>query len=767
MLNAFFAFLRAALVKKSRHNRAMASLYNELQRRNVFRVAAAYALVAWILIEAGSVLLPTFGVPDWFFKVYVILVFAGFVVSLIFAWVFEITPDGVKLEKDVDRSHHTPPRRGGLNLVLIVLLVVALVVSISFNMSGIREPELVVDSDRALSSVAVLPFENRSADPENGYFADGIQDDLLTRLSGIDSLHVISRTSANEYRNTTKNVSVIGEELGVATIVQGAVQRSGDAIRISVWLIDARSDKQIWAETYDKDASLQSVFELQTEISSRISSSLRAALTPEEQRRLAAVPTQNAGAFKLFVEGQINLGQRKFDTLQTARKLFEDAIELDPDYAQAHAALAETIMVLSINHQAVSPGEAWELAGVAVEKAIHLDPNNANAYAVRGMIETRRWRQTRVGPGNVRAADDYRKALDLNSNLANAFIWFSTLREYENDIEGAIKMLELALEKDPRSRIPLVNLSSLYALEGENNATTEILLKAIEIFPEWELPVRYLSEHLQKLGRLDEAVAWRNELVRISQDPLAGGSTLGISRIFGDADAITAFMADFPTDHPARRIGIGIEKFIAGDYQGTLDVLQGIAPDAFGAQFVVFPLVIRSAILLEDYELTRKLLRQANPHLFADQATTVDRFNLTAAILLAFVEQQLGNADAANHLLEQALTVTASLPRVGYSGHGVRDVQILALQGQKSAALDTLRNAIDEGFVSELVFDFWTADVDPLIASLRSEPRFLEMRAEVEARIEAMRQTVDAAKAADDWTELRARVHQNLSAATH
>ncbi len=337
----------------------------------------------------------------------------------------------------------------------------------------------------------------------------------------------------------------------------------------------------------------------------------------------------------------------------------------------------------------------------------------------------------------------------------------------ENDIDGAVEMLEVALEKDPRSRIPLVNLSALYALEGENNASTELLLKAIEIFPEWELPVRYLSEHLQKLGRLDEAVAWRDELVRISHDPLAGGSTLGISRIFGDADAITAFMADFPADHPVRRIGLGVEKFIRGDYQGTLDVLEDIEPDAFGAQSFVLPLVIRSAILLEDYELARDLLRQANPHLFADQAIAVDRFNLTAAIMLAFVEQQLGNADAANRLLEQALTVTASLPRVGYSGHGIRDVQILALQGRNSAALDILRDAIDEGFVSELVFDFWTADVDPLIASLRSEPRFLEMRAEVEARIDAMRQTVEAARAADDWTELRARVHQNLSAATH
>ena len=766
MLNVVADFLRAALRRNSRHNRAMASFFSELKRRNVFRVAAAYALVAWILIEAGSVLLPTFGAPEWFFKVYVMLVFAGFVVSLIFAWVFEITPDGVKLEKDLDRSHYAPPRHGGLNLVLIVLLVVALVVSISFNLSGVRETESVLNPDRNLSSVAVLPFENRSTDPENGYFADGIQDDLLTRLAGIDSLRVISRTSANEYRNTTKNASVIGEELGVATIVQGAVQRSGDNVRITVWLIDAQADKQIWSETYNRNASLQNVFELQTEISSQITASLHAAMTPEEQQRLAAVPTQNTEAYRLFVVGQINLGQRRFDTLISAREQFEQAIQLDPEYAQAHAALAETIMVLYVNHAAINPGEARRLAGVAVDNALRLDPNNAEAYAVRGFIEANRWRQTHTGAGNISAADAFHKALELNSNLANAYVWFSTLRENENDIDGAIEMLTKALELDPRSRIPFVNLSALYALRGENDATTELLLKAMELFPGWELPLRYLSEHLQRLGRLDEAVAWSVEIARISEDPLAGANAIGIYRTFGDADAISAFMSDFPTDHPVTPIGVGFERFISGDYQGTLDALEDIEADALGAQAMVIPLLVRSAMLLEDYEHARDLLLQRNPQLSADQAITVSRFNLSAAVMLAFVEQQLGNTDTADPLLEQALTVTKTLPRTGYSGYGIRDVQILTLQGRTSVALDNLRDAIDEGFVSQMPFDFWTIDVDPLLAPLLSEPRFIEMRAEVQAHIDTMRQTVEAARAANDWSELRSRASQNLSAAT-
>jgi len=742
----------------------MASLLSELKRRNVLRVAAAYALVAWILIEAGSVLLPTFGAPEWFFKVYVVLVMGGFVISIIIAWVFEITPDGVKLEKDLDRSTYDTTSRGGLNFVLIGLLVVALAVSISFNLAGLHDNGTIAKIGTTKSSVAVLPFENRSADPENGFFADGIHDDLLTRLSGIDALHVISRTSVNEYRNTSKRISVIGEELGVTAIVEGAVQRSGDQVRVTVRLIDVAQDEQLWEQTYDRNASLQSVFELQTEISSNISSSLRAALTPEERERLASIPTKNIEAYKLYVEGRIDLGERRFSTLISARQKFEQAIALDPDYARAYAALAETVFVLYANHQAISLSDASEIALAAVERALSLDPNNAEAYAVRGLVSARTWQQTRVGSGNIRAADDYRKALQLNSNLSNAYVWFSSLRETENDVEGAIELLAVALEIDPLNRTPFVNLPGLYALRGEVDACTDLLLRGMDLFPNWELPLGFLSVHLQKLGRLDEAVAWSVEHARRSNDPLAGSNAIGIYRLFGDIDAIGAFIATLPADHPVTPIGVAFEKFARGDYQGTLDVLGNAGDSVLGANAIVFPLLTRAAIMLGDYELARDLILRSNPRFAADSSIAVDRYELSEAVVLAFVDQKLGNNQAAKRLLDQALTTSASLPRVGFSGHGFRDVQILTLQGQIPSALDALRDAIDAGFVSEMGFDFWRFDEDPLLASLRAEPRYIEMRQEMRGLVEAMHQNVIAARAADDWSELRSRAASGLSA---
>ena len=183
-----------------------------------------------------------------------------------------------------------------------------------------------------------------------------------------------------------------------------------------------------------------------------------------------------------------------------------------------------------------------------------------------------------------------------------------------------------------------------------------------------------------------------------------------------------------------------------------------------GANAIVFPLLTRAAILLGDYERVRELILRSNPRFVADSAITVDRFALAEAVMLAFVEQKLGNAESAKRLLDQALTTTASLPRVGFAGHGIRDVQILALQGQIPTALDALRDAIDAGFVSESGFDFWAIDEDPLLASLRAETRYIEMRQEMRGLVETMHQTVTAAQAADDWSELRSRAASPLSA---
>lgn len=747
----------AAKRLESRHNHRMGSFVSELKRRSVLRVATTYALVAWIVIEAGSVLLPTFGAPEWFFKVYVMIVASGFVIALISAWIFEITPDGVKLDRNVDRSRREPSTRGNRNLFIIGLLGVALGISITFNITGMRGDALSLGEQVVYDSIAVLPFSSRSSVEENQFFADGIHDDILTRLAEIKSLRVISRTSVNEYRDTTRNLRKIGEDLGVTTIVEGAVQRSGDRVRITVQLIDAATDEHIWAETYDRKLTIESVFEVQTEISAQIASSLRAALTPEQELRLAAIPTDNIEAYAQYVAGRENLLRREFATLINAREHFENAIRLDSGYAQAHSALAETVLIMLANHQSIGREEAFEIANTHIVEALRIDPELAQAYAARGLMQMMQWEVTRLGPGNQESAASFEQALSLNPNLVDAYVWFSSLRRAEGDISAAIDLLSKALTIDPLGRIPYVNLPSLLAIEGQTERTTELLLNAIKLFPEWEMPYQYLSNHMLGLGRLDEAVAWGLAAARISEDPMTGGPLLGVYQEFGDNESITELIGAFPVEHPLYAVGKGYWQFVQRDYDGAVATFRKFQEEAEFPVPFVFPLLASAAIMIGDFDLAYDTLIQGNPILASDAEKPVDWQNVASAVLLAHIEQQRNHPEAANRLLDQALPILRSLPRLGMGGYGIRDVQVLTMQGRPDAAINALTEAVEDGFVSSVSFDLWVIDEDPIIEPLRDDPRFEVLRKRMYQKIELMRKNVDEARASDDWSALLAK----------
>ncbi|MDX1507205.1 MAG: hypothetical protein R3358_02915 [Woeseiaceae bacterium] len=684
----------------------MASLFAELKRRNVFKVAAGYAVASWIFIEAGSVLLPEFGLEDWF-RTWVYIVAGGFIVACIAAWVLEITPDGVKLESNLDRSDYQPDKSDAWKFILVGMLVIALVVSLSINFTSLSERRASFSRQPSYSSIAVLPFENRSTDPDNRFFADGIHDDILGRLSAIDTLNVISRTSVSEYRDTDKNARQIGEELGVETIVEGSVQRAGDQVRVVVALVDTASSQQLWTSTYDRNASIQSVFELQSEIATEIADSLRTALTPEDQLRIASIPTLNVDAYAAFVSGTHNLLLRNYQSLNTARAAFEEAIALDPEYAEAHAALAETIMVLMNNHGAITPLDAHRLARASVERALQLDPGLARAYAVRGFIASSEWQRDRLGGKNVAAEEDFTRALSLNPNLSEAYVWFGTLRENENRIGEAIELMSQALIKDPLNRIPFVNLPGLWSLQGQNDRSLQLLLRAINTYEDWPLPVGYLAQTLQKLGRLDEAVAWTVKLRRMSSDPLAGTNMFGLLRVFDHDQYLLQLFDEFPRDHPVFPIAEAYKLYFEGNYERALQIAEAVETEELASVGALYPLMSRSAIMLQRYDDAARYLGLQSPVLVSDVEAPVSRFNVNAALLMAFVEQKRGNERNSAELLQQVLQVAESLPRVGYSGHGILDVRALTLQGRTVAALEALTEAVDAGVTSTLPFGFW------------------------------------------------------------
>jgi TolB-like protein len=722
------------------------SLFSELKRRNVFRVAAGYALVAWMLVEAGSVLLPAFGVTDSQVRIFILAVCAGFVVSVVIAWVFEITPEGIRLESELDANDQrlAAGKRHG-NTVLIVLLLAALLVSLGFNLSDFGNVPAPTAS-RVPESVAVLPFENRSSDPENGYFADGLHDDLLTRLASIGALRVISGASVETYRSSGKTLRQIAGELEVGALIQGAVQRAGNELQVTISMYDARSDSIEWSEQFRNRADLQSVFELQSGLSKQIVEKLRAEVSESDVLRLEDVPTMNNDAYRLYVDASVNLDRYSYESLLAARTLFAKATELDPNFARAHARLAETVMGLMVAYRALPPVEAYALADSHVAEALELDPGLAEAYAIRGMIAMRGWIPTRRGTGNIDAEADFVRALDLNRNLANAYVWFATLRTYENDLDAAVDLLLESLSIDPRNRLSHIQLAHLVSLRGDNDRTTAILLDILVRFPDWPAPVDYLSRHLQKLGRYDEAYAWTRSLREQTMDPLAGAAMLLTLLAFGEEDRAAALVDAAPDALPAQQVWTAHQQFLRHDAQAAIRSLRRIPDGALDKTILVYPLLARSAVENGDLGLSAEVLSQAAPELFQSEPV-VDRFNADAAILLAYVRAQEGDSTMAQLLLDDAVPVVAAMPRVGFAGHGILDVKILALQGRTGEALARLEEAIDTGFVSDLPFDPWPLESNPLLAALVGLPQFGELRARMQARLDAMRETVATADA--------------------
>jgi TolB-like protein/Tfp pilus assembly protein PilF len=738
----------------------MPSFLSELRRRNVLRVAAAYALVAWIIIEAGSVLLPTFGATEGAFQVYVIVVLIGFVISVVLAWVFEITPEGVKLDRDVaSRDRVASTSKSKMNYLIIGLLALALGVSITFNVTGLRNGEAPTGQIVAEKpAIAVLPFVSLSNESENAVFADGIHGDILTQLANIGSCKVISRSSVMEYRNTTKNVRQIGEELDVGSVLQGSVQRVGDNVRINVQLVDARNDVNVWARTYDRQLTAQNIFDIQTEISGAIAAALETTLTPAEEVRMAARPTADLRAYSAYVSGRDNLSLRRLETLRSAREYFRQAIEYDPGYAAAYAGLAESVLLLENNHQALPQAEAFAIVRANLQKALELDPDLADAYAVKGLLESKVWQHTRVGQGNVEAEAAFRRAIELNPNHASAYMWFAMLRDGEERDEEAIELFQRSMELDPLGRIPFTNLPMLYAQRGQNDEAIRLWLKAMQVHPEWPMPQLYIAQHLAGLGRLDESMAWIEQASALADDPLVDLFTVRLYVAFGDTEKAVEMLKTLPAEHQLARYMDGLVLLLNFDFQGALDYFSAIAASEETGQTSDFPAQVAAqiAIVTDDLDKAREFILIDEPILREDAALQVDRFTIPAVIRLAYISQRQGDHGRARELLLAALPVVREFPRLGWFGQGIQEVRILALLGRKEEALGALRALVDDGFRNPVLTDLWSLEEDPFLVILRDDERFTAILEEVGRSMEQMYDRVLEAERSGDWASLRA-----------
>ena len=502
------------------------SFLSELKRRNVYKVAVAYVVVAWLLIQAASILFPTFDAPSWAMKVLVALLVLCFPVALILSWAFEITPEGIKLESEIDPKKSITRKTG--RKIVGVTIAVAIVAAGMFLFQLLRTPAHSrveggasatpndVTSGLAgarpsipAKSIAVLPSDNLSRDPDNAYFCEGVQDEILTRLAKVADLKVISRTSTQHFKSAPENLPEIAKQLGVAHILEGSVQKSSDQVRVNVQLINAMTDAHLWAETYDR--KLTDIFTVESEIAKAIAETLQAKLSGAEKSSIAKAPTANPEAYELYLKGRFFWNKRTGDDLRKSIEYLKQAIAKDPGYALAYAALADSYGLLRF-YGGASPAESVVPAQAAAKKALELDDSLAEAHASLGLIATEELEVNR-------AVTELERAIQLNPNYATAHHWLGLALATLRQSDRSIGELKRALELDPLSMIINADLSIIYLYAHRYDDAEAQARKTLEIDSRSFVAHYYLGAALQLTGRLKEAIPEFQKAVELNNDP--------------------------------------------------------------------------------------------------------------------------------------------------------------------------------------------------------------------------------------------------------
>src|SRR5436190_1948622 len=439
------------------------SFFSELKRRNVYKVAVAYAVVAWLLMQIASQIFPFFEIPNWVVRVVVLLLILGFPVALVLAWAFELSPEGIK------RTESAEQRRKASHVWLYILLVGAVISVGLFFFGRYTASRGSILSPASAKSIAVLPFESLSEDKGNAYFATGIQDEILTRLANIGGLKVISRTSAAQYQSKPANLSDIARQLGVAHVLEGSVQKVGDEVRVNVQLIDAGDDSHLWGETYDR--KLIDICAVETEIAKSIAGQLQAKLTGREQEVLAAKPTNNSEAYDAYLRGLAAEGESLLSVypLQKAISFYKRAVKLDPNFAGAWARLSRMYSLLYSSF-----GDRLGDAKGTLERAQALRPDAPETLLATAYYENDELRDYEAARQSfVRVAS----LLPGNSDIPAAL---ASIARRQGNWDKAVSYFEQALVLDPRNPELLLRAAFNYSDQRQFEMALRLLDRALD-----------------------------------------------------------------------------------------------------------------------------------------------------------------------------------------------------------------------------------------------------------------------------------------------
>jgi len=746
------------------------SFFDELKRRNVIRVGIAYVVVAWLIMQFADVVLNNIEAPGWVFQVIMLLLAAGLPLALIFAWAFEMTPEGLKKEKDVDRSQSITPMTGKkLNNTILVLMALAIAYLLFDKFSGPAQPgtdhfsqqtssqttganeksalspvEAIAQASNeakptvSRQSIAVLPFDNRSRNVDDEYFTEGIHDDLLTNLARIASLKVISRTSVNQYKETEKTIPQIAEELGVATVMEGAVQRSGNTVRINVQLIDAETDEHLWAEIFDRELTTENLFTIQSEISQRIANALEATLSPEETQRLNDFPTQSMEAYNAYLRGRQLLPQRNTKDLAKAMESFEQAVELDPEFALAWVGIAESAGLLNV-HGTLNPDKMLQIIGNAVDHALEIDPNLGEAYVSQGVVFEQSGQREQ-------AEAAYKRGIELSPNYATAYQWYSDLISRTFDrLQDSLALFQKAEQLDPLSPVIKQNIAGLYSRMGRFDEAEAVFKQLISANPEFAPGMMTMGWALygNGLGKLDEAIIMVQNANRIDPGKMtsllieyAFWSALGD---FQKAQAVYQQMEALDAGHYWVSAAQARSSIRQGRYAAAKE--EGLFLQRNFDSLSVQNRAMRIMALSGDYENAREILLKIKPR-YLDPGQWSDLLNEGErnACWIGLTLIRTGDEQLGRDLLSHAVNYwqqTAPL----YIRHSDRypSYECYAYLGEVEKSLDALEITLAHGHVLRNWLDIAS---NPELSMIQEHPRFMAMDEKARAELNRQRENL-------------------------
>jgi len=486
------------------------SIFGELKRRNVFRAAAFYAASAWLLVQVATQVFPLFHVAEWVMRWIVVASIIGFPCAIVFSWFYEWTPRGLQRESELSPNESISRQTGRtLDRWIIAILLLAVVLLLTDRLILRQSEKPALASPIPEKSIAVLPFDNLSRDPENAYFAEGVQDEILTRLAKVADLKVISRTSTQHFQSSPENLPAIAQQLGVAHVLEGSVQKANDKVRLNVQLIKAASDAHLWADTFDRKVT--DIFAVESEVAQTIAETLQAKLTGSEKILLAKKPTANPEAYELYLKGRFFWNKRTAADLRKSIEHFNAAIAKDPDYALAYAALAQAWVLLPAQNGA-APKDCEPSVEAAITKALALDETSSDAHAALGELRAN-FQFNFSG-----AAVEFERAIQLNPNDATARHWAGMNLGAMGDIAGEVAQMERAAALDPLSLIINTNLGRALIHARRFDDAIAQLHKTMEMAPGFSYAHRVFGLALELQGKPADAIAEYEKAISLGED---------------------------------------------------------------------------------------------------------------------------------------------------------------------------------------------------------------------------------------------------------